>query len=273
MSFFDLSLPYSEPPPSRVGKEEAISVVKTTRLKLATKAMELGYVGIAHNRFDQRRDLQQELLHDSFALYRISRQGLSASIFFRRVPPRLTRRLSSHTVSTVHARQGLCREPMNQNAFDYAYEKKSENFRLMHRMVKSAIKAFDATSVVAGKSSKPIDFASVLLMACHRMVSRESGNNLSPGAFEQDHDQATRLESSETELGEETLVPHHNNFEMTMEAETETETNQQAYVKSFETYNIATNSSGKEITKRHRVRLPQLRHFKPFLLQSRFKNE
>lgn len=47
MAFFDLSLPYTEPPRSG-GKEVAVG--KTVRLKLATKAMELGYVGIAHNR-------------------------------------------------------------------------------------------------------------------------------------------------------------------------------------------------------------------------------
>ncbi|CAH2069376.1 unnamed protein product [Thlaspi arvense] len=47
MGFFDLSIPYSHRPSSG-GKE--VFAGEKSRVKLATKAMELGYVGIAHNR-------------------------------------------------------------------------------------------------------------------------------------------------------------------------------------------------------------------------------
>ena len=48
MAFFDLNIPYSYPSQSG-GKEVAVAVANKLRIKLATKAMELGYVGIAHN--------------------------------------------------------------------------------------------------------------------------------------------------------------------------------------------------------------------------------
>ncbi|KAG7613622.1 RNase P subunit p30 [Arabidopsis suecica] len=111
----------------------------------------------------------------------------------------------------------------------------------------------------------------------------ESGKSLSPDAVVQDHDEASRLESNETKLEEEASVPNHNTFEITMEdnkveeltiedekvEKTETEASHQAQVQSSENNNDT--KSGKTQAKRSRVRLPQLRPFKPFLLQSRFK--
>ncbi|KAG5376364.1 hypothetical protein IGI04_040960 [Brassica rapa subsp. trilocularis] len=90
---------------------------------------------------------------------------------------------------------------------------------------------------------------------------RESSNSLiSPEAVGQDHDQLSRLEFSETELGEEPSVQ----YDITMEDKKETETNQQAHVK----YNA--RNSGKARAKRSWVRLTILQPLKPFLLQ-RFK--
>ncbi|KAG2299732.1 hypothetical protein Bca4012_011416 [Brassica carinata] len=91
---------------------------------------------------------------------------------------------------------------------------------------------------------------------------RESSNSLSPEAVGQDLDQVSRLDSSEAELGEEPQ------YEVTMEHKRETETNQQAHVKSSETNNA--RNSGKVRGKRSWVRLTQLQPLKPFLLQ-RFK--
>ncbi|XP_009120518.2 protein GAMETOPHYTE DEFECTIVE 1 isoform X2 [Brassica rapa] len=79
-------------------------------------------------------------------------------------------------------------------------------------------------------------------------------------AVGQDHDQLSRLEFSETELGEEPSVQ----YDITMEDKKETETNQQAHVK----YNA--RNSGKARAKRSWVRLTILQPLKPFLLQ-RFK--
>ncbi|CAN6871183.1 unnamed protein product [Brassica oleracea var. botrytis] len=93
---------------------------------------------------------------------------------------------------------------------------------------------------------------------------RESSNSLSPEAVGQDLDQVSRLESSEAELGEEPSVQ----YEITMEDKKDTETNQQARVKSSERNN--SRNSGKVRAKRSWVRLTQLQPLKPFLLQ-RFK--
>ncbi|CAN8301194.1 unnamed protein product [Cochlearia groenlandica] len=102
---------------------------------------------------------------------------------------------------------------------------------------------------------------------------RESSKSLSPEAVGQDHHQVTNLEANEPELKEEPSASYHNTFETIIEdkkeGETETEVNNQANSQSSERSN-ATNS-GKELTKRRRVRLVRLRPFKPFLLRSRFK--
>lgn len=74
---------------------------------------------------------------------------------------------------------------------------------------------------------------------------RESGKSLSPEAVGQYHDQASRLEFNEAELGERSSVPYHNTLEITLEdkkeGETETETNHQVNFQPSEGNN-ATNS-------------------------------
>ncbi|ESQ42346.1 hypothetical protein EUTSA_v10012856mg [Eutrema salsugineum] len=103
---------------------------------------------------------------------------------------------------------------------------------------------------------------------------RESGNSLSTEVVEQEHDQVSRLESNKAEeLGEELSVQHHNTFEIATEdkkeSEAEIESKHQAHVQYSERNN-ATNS-GKARAKKSRVRLAQLRLYKPFLLQYLFK--
>ncbi|KAL1208557.1 Protein GAMETOPHYTE DEFECTIVE 1 [Cardamine amara subsp. amara] len=170
MGFFDLSLPYNEPPRSG-GKE--IAGGKTLRLKLATKALELGYVGIAHNRSIKgvmsEKDCCTIPLLTLGSLIKFAPR-LASSVEFHRdllgvpraTPFRQYTRLTIHVESNAQC-QGLnsgnpilksydivAVRPMNQNAFDYACEKAEVDiisidfsdkmpFRLKHPMVKAAI--------------------------------------------------------------------------------------------------------------------------------------
>lgn len=143
MGFFDLSLPYNEPPRSG-GKE--IAGGKTLRLKLATKAMELGYVGIAHNRSIKgvmsNKDSCTIPLLTLGSLIKVAPR-LASSVGFHRdllgvpraTPFRQYTRLTVHVESTAQCQSLnsgnpilksydiIAVRPMNQNAFDYACEK------------------------------------------------------------------------------------------------------------------------------------------------------
>ncbi|XP_010443786.1 PREDICTED: uncharacterized protein LOC104726596 isoform X1 [Camelina sativa] len=170
MGFFDLSIPYNEPPRSG-GKEVAGG--KALRLKLATKAMELGYVGIAHNRSIKGvmsdKDSCTIPLLTLGSLIKVAPR-LASSVGFHRDllgVPRATP-FRQYTGLTVHVESNaqcqslnsgnpilksydiIAVRPMNQNAFDYACEKAEVDmisidftdkmlFRLKHPMVKAAI--------------------------------------------------------------------------------------------------------------------------------------
>ncbi|AED97261.1 Polymerase/histidinol phosphatase-like protein [Arabidopsis thaliana] len=170
MGFFDLSIPYNEPPRSG-GKE--IAGGKTLRLKLATKAMELGYVGIAHNRSIKGvmsdKDSCTIPLLTLGSLIKVAPR-LASSVGFHRdllgvprtTPFRQYTRLTVHVESNAQCQSLnsgnpilksydiIAVRPMNQNAFDYACEKAEVDlisidftdkmlFRLKHPMVKAAI--------------------------------------------------------------------------------------------------------------------------------------
>ncbi|KAG7534889.1 RNase P subunit p30 [Arabidopsis thaliana x Arabidopsis arenosa] len=170
MGFFDLSIPYNEPPRSG-GKE--IAGGKTLRLKLATKAMELGYVGIAHNRSIKGvmsdKDSCTIPLLTLGSLIKVAPR-LASSVGFHRdllgvpraTPFRQYTRLTVHVESNAQCQSLnsgnpilksydiIAVRPMNQNAFDYSCEKAEVDlisidfsdkmlFRLKHPMVKAAI--------------------------------------------------------------------------------------------------------------------------------------
>ncbi|XP_023639845.1 uncharacterized protein LOC17888427 isoform X2 [Capsella rubella] len=171
MGFFDLSISYNEPPRSG-GKEVAGG--KTLRLKLATKAMELGYVGIAHNRSIKgvmsEKDSCTIPLLTLGSLIKVAPR-LTSSVGFHRdllgvpraTPFRQYTRLTVHVESNAQClslNSGnpvlksydiIAVRPMNQNVFDYACEKAEVDmisidftdkmlFRLKHPMVQAAIK-------------------------------------------------------------------------------------------------------------------------------------
>lgn len=136
MGFFDLNIPYLESSPSD----------KTTRTKLATLAMELGYSGIAYNRTIKGvmsdRDRCYIPLLTLSSLLKLS-PFLSSSVYFHRhllgvprdSPFRQYRRLTV-CVDSLSQAQALnsgnpilktydfvAIKPMNQSVFDQACEK------------------------------------------------------------------------------------------------------------------------------------------------------
>ncbi|CAN6849306.1 unnamed protein product [Brassica oleracea] len=172
MAFFDLNIPYSYPSQSG-GKEVAVAVANKLRVKLATKAMELGYVGIAHNHsiggvMKEKDSCTIPLLTLGSLIKAAPR--LSSSVAFHRDllgVPRSTpfRQYTRVTVKLESKAQCLglnsgnpvlksydivAVRPMNQYAFDQACTKAEVDiisidfsnlpFRLMHPTVKAAIK-------------------------------------------------------------------------------------------------------------------------------------
>ncbi|KAJ0245918.1 Protein GAMETOPHYTE DEFECTIVE 1 [Hirschfeldia incana] len=171
MGFFDLNIPYTYPSQSG-GKE--VAVVNKLRVKLATKAMELGYVGIAHNHsivggvMTEKDSCTIPLLALGSLVKAAPR--LSSSVAFHRDllgVPRSTpfRQYTRVTVKLESKAQCLSLNsgnpvlksydivavrPMNQYAFDQACAKAEVDiisidfsnlpFRLMHPSVKAAIK-------------------------------------------------------------------------------------------------------------------------------------
>ncbi|KFK27536.1 hypothetical protein AALP_AA8G396000 [Arabis alpina] len=170
MEFFDLSLPYTEPPRSG-GK--VLAGVKTLRLKLATKAMELGYVGIAHNRSIKGvmsdKDYCTIPLLTLGSLMKVAPR-LASSVGFHRDllgVPRATpfRQYTRLTVNVDSVAQCHCLNsgnpvlksydivavrPLNQSTFDHVCQKAEVDvisidfsdetlFRLSYPMVKVAI--------------------------------------------------------------------------------------------------------------------------------------
>ncbi|KAG2311042.1 hypothetical protein Bca52824_022599 [Brassica carinata] len=170
MVFFDLNVPYSYP--SQTGGKE-VAVVNKLRVKLATKAMELGYVGIAHNHsiagvMTEKDSCTIPLLALGSLIKAAPR--LSSSVGFHRDllgVPRSTpfRQYTRVTVKLESKAQCLglnsgnpvlksydivAVRPMNQYAFDQACTKAEVDiisidfsnlpFRLMHPSVKAAIK-------------------------------------------------------------------------------------------------------------------------------------
>ncbi|VVB16660.1 unnamed protein product [Arabis nemorensis] len=170
MAFFDLSLPYTEPPRSG-GKEVAVG--KTLRLKLSTKAMELGYVGIAHNRtikgvMSDKDNCTIPLLTLG-SLIKVAPR-LKSSVEFHRdllsvpraTPFRQYTRLTVHVESiaqchclnsgnpVIKSYDIVAVRPLNQNTFDHVCEKAEVDlisidfsdeklFRLNYPSVKAAI--------------------------------------------------------------------------------------------------------------------------------------
>ncbi|KAF3453785.1 hypothetical protein FNV43_RR04226 [Rhamnella rubrinervis] len=163
MGFFDLNVPYLESSPS----------YKTTRIKLATLAMELGYSGIAYNR--TIKGIMSDHDRCSIPLLTLSTllklsPSLSSSVYFHRnilgvprtSPFRQYRRLTvcSDNLSQAQALNSgnpilktydfVAVSPMNQSVFDQACEKLEVDmiaidfseklpFRLKMPMVKAAI--------------------------------------------------------------------------------------------------------------------------------------
>ncbi|XP_018451659.2 protein GAMETOPHYTE DEFECTIVE 1 isoform X2 [Raphanus sativus] len=172
MGFFDLNVPYTYPSSQSGGKE--VAVVNKLRVKLATKAMELGYVGIAHNHsiggvtMTEKDSCTIPLLALGSLVKAAPR--LSSSVAFHRDllgVPRSTpfRQYTRVTVKLETKAQCLglnsgnpvlksydivAVRPMNQYAFDQACTKAEVDiisidfsnllFRLMHPSVKAAIK-------------------------------------------------------------------------------------------------------------------------------------
>ncbi|KAJ0266686.1 Protein GAMETOPHYTE DEFECTIVE 1 [Hirschfeldia incana] len=171
MSFFDLNIPYSYPSPSG-GKE--LTVPNKLRVKLAAKAMDLGYVGIAHNHSIEgpmsEKDSCTIPLLTLGSLVKASPRLASSVAFHRDLlnVPRSTpfRQYTRVTVKLESKAQCLglnsgnpvlksydivAVRPVNQYAFDQACAKaevvdvisidfSNLQFRLMHPSVKSAIK-------------------------------------------------------------------------------------------------------------------------------------
>ncbi|KAF8102397.1 hypothetical protein N665_0198s0101 [Sinapis alba] len=168
--FFDLSIPYSYPTPSG-GKE--LIVGNKLRVKLATKAMELGYVGIAHNHSIEgvmsEKDSCTIPLLTLGSLVKAAPRLASSAGFHRDLlgVPRATpfRQYTRVTVKLESKAQCLglnsgnpvlksydivAVRPMNQYAFDQACTKAEVDiisidfsnllFRLMHPSVKAAVK-------------------------------------------------------------------------------------------------------------------------------------
>lgn len=139
MGFFDLNIPYHESDRHATDK----SSLKGRRLKLALKAMELGYTGVAYNR--TLKGVMSESDRCSTPLFPISKLSPSSSSFFASVklhrellnvavssPFRQYTRLTvivdiPSQASTLNAGNPILRSydivavrPMNQNAFDQA---------------------------------------------------------------------------------------------------------------------------------------------------------
>lgn len=136
MGFFDLNIPYLESSPSD----------KTTRIKLATLAMELGYSGIAYNRTIKGVMSDRDRCSIPFltlsTLLKLS-PSLSSSVYFHRdllgvprnSPFRQYRRLTvcCDNLSQAQALNSgnpilktydfVAVRPMNQSVFDQACEK------------------------------------------------------------------------------------------------------------------------------------------------------
>ncbi|CAH8296574.1 unnamed protein product [Eruca vesicaria subsp. sativa] len=170
MTFFDLNIPYTFPSSSS-GKE--VTVVNKLRVKLATKAMELGYIGIAHNNSIgnvlSEKDTCTIPLLTLQSLIKASPR-LSSSVAFHRdllrVPrstpfrqyTRVTVKLESKAqCMSLNSANPILKSydivavrPMNQYAFDHACTEAEVDvisidfsnlgFRLMHPLVKAAVK-------------------------------------------------------------------------------------------------------------------------------------
>ncbi|KAK6142216.1 hypothetical protein DH2020_000013 [Rehmannia glutinosa] len=170
MGFFDLNIPYHESDRHVVDK----SSLKGRRLKLALKAMELGYTGVAYNR--TIKGVMSESDRCSTIFFPLSKLTPSSSSFFAAVklhrellnvavssPFRQYTRLTaivdiSSQASALNAGNPILKSydivavrPMNQNAFDQACQTSEVDmiaidfseklpFRLKQPMVKAAIK-------------------------------------------------------------------------------------------------------------------------------------
>ncbi|KAM7258511.1 hypothetical protein ACFE04_014252 [Oxalis oulophora] len=169
MGFFDLNIPYNETSSSSTSSSNH----KTTRIKIATKTMELGYSGIAYNR--TIKGVMSDHDRCSISLLSLSTlqklvPSLSSAVNFHRdllniprsSPFRQYTRLTAcaDTVaqaqvlnsanSVIKTYDLVAVRPLNQNAFDYACEKSEVDivsidfssklpFRLKMSMVKAAI--------------------------------------------------------------------------------------------------------------------------------------
>ncbi|KAK3024471.1 hypothetical protein RJ639_043192 [Escallonia herrerae] len=144
MTFFDLNIPYLEPTKHPTTTTTAL---KTTRLKLTVKSMELGYTGVAYNRTIKgvmsESDRCSTPLFPLPSLLRLSPSLSSAAALHRRLlgtpllPP------SASTRASLSA-------PLNQSAFEQACQASEVDliaidfseklpFRLKQPMVKAAI--------------------------------------------------------------------------------------------------------------------------------------
>ncbi|GFP94867.1 ribonuclease p protein subunit p30 [Phtheirospermum japonicum] len=170
MGFFDLNIPYHESDRHATDKPS----LKRRRLKLALKAMELGYTGVAYNR--TLKGVMSESDRSSTPFFPLSKLTPSSSSFFAAVkfhrellnvavssPFRQYTRLTvivdtSSQASALNAGNPVIKSydivairPMNQNAFDQACQTAEVDmiaidfsdklaFRLKQPMVKAAIK-------------------------------------------------------------------------------------------------------------------------------------
>ncbi|KAK4492017.1 hypothetical protein RD792_002805, partial [Penstemon davidsonii] len=170
MGFFDLNIPYNES--DRYVTDKSSLTIR--RLKLALKAMELGYTGVAYNR--TLKGVMSESHRCSTPLFSLSKLNPSSSSFFAAVE--FHRRLLNVAVSSpfrqytrltvvvdipsqasalnsgnpiLKSYDVIAVRPMNQNAFDQACRTSEVDiiaidfteklpFRLKQIMVKAAIK-------------------------------------------------------------------------------------------------------------------------------------
>ncbi|EPS64033.1 hypothetical protein M569_10747, partial [Genlisea aurea] len=204
MGFFDLNI--------RCNGSEEKSSQRSLRLKLAVKAMELGYTGIAYN--NTVKGIMSESDRCSITLFPISNLSPSPSSFFAAV--KLHRQLLNVPVSCpfrqytrltavvdmpsqalainsgnpiLRSYDIVCIKPMNQNVFDQACQTSevdmiaidfTENlpFRLKHPMVKAAVKRGVYFEITYSGFFTDTQSRRRMLSNCKMLVDWTRGKNL-----------------------------------------------------------------------------------------------
>ncbi|KAK4440805.1 protein GAMETOPHYTE defective [Sesamum alatum] len=208
MGFFDLNIPYHESDRHATDK----STLKGRRLKLALKAMELGYTGVAYNR--TLKGVMSESDRCSTPLFPLSKLTPSSSAFFAAVkfhrellnvavssPFRQYTRLTvvvdiSSQASALNAGNPILRSydivavrPMNQSAFDQACQVSEVDviaidfseklpFRLKQPMVKAALERGVYFEITYSGLISDAQSRRQLISNCKLLVDWTRGKNL-----------------------------------------------------------------------------------------------